>query len=72
MPKKQAKWQKMANNAIKQLQKCKKLAKITKKTDQKSNLKYAPIGSPCSMPARGPSKSNTICIRKRDQSWSVP
>ena len=31
MPKKQAKWPKMANNAIKQLQKCKKLGKNHKK-----------------------------------------
>ena len=46
--------------------------KSQKKTDQKSNLKYAPIESPCSMPPRGPSKSNTICIRKRDQSGSAP
>ena len=73
MPRKQAKWPKMAKIAIKQLQKCKKLGKNhEKKTDQKSNLKYAPIGSPCSMPPRGPSKSNTICIRKRDHSGSVP
>jgi len=36
MPKKQAKWQKMANNAIKQLQKCKKLGKNHKKKLTKS------------------------------------
>ena len=46
--------------------------KSQKKTDQKSNLKHAPIRSPCSMSPRGPSKSNTICIQKRDHSGSVP
>ena len=29
----------------------------SQKNDQKSHLKYAPIGSPCSMPPRGPSQS---------------
>ena len=47
----------MTRNGIKRLQKCKKMgknkkmAKITMK-----HLKYAPMGSPWSMPPRGPSQ----------------
>ena len=52
--------------------KMQKIGQKSQKNDQKSHLKYAPIAFPCSMPPRGLSKSNTIRIKKRDHSGSVP